>query len=279
MQVTPVTPVIGAEVSGVDLREPLDDDQRDEIRAALLEHLVLFFRDQPVTQEEQLAFAAQFGEPRRSLAAKSDGIESWFDTLEDTADSPPKADFWHTDVAFLPEPPDIAVLAMLATPPVGGDTMWSSLYAAHDGLSPTMQELLAPLELDLDLGAPFKASVTSLSGRDQYEHLAQQYPSAHHPLVRVHPETGRRALFLCGAYMRGIVGMHEAEGAALIAFLRTRLDDPNVQCRWRWRLHDVVMWDERCTNHRAAADHYPSYRKITRCLVGGTAPIPVGSVT
>ena len=95
--------------------------------------------------------------------------------------------------------------------------------------------------------------------------------------MRVHPETGRRALFLCGAYMRGIVGMNDDESAALLTFLRTRLDDPNVQCRWRWRPHDVVMWDERCTNHRAAADHYPHYRKITRCLAGGSAPIPVSA--
>ena len=269
IEVTPVTTRIGAQVDGVDLTRPITDEQRDEIRAALVRHLVLFFRDQDLDDDQHVAFASHFGE----VAPSTPRSTSVFDVLEDTPDSPPKADFWHTDVAFLPEPPDIAVLSMRATPDVGGDTMWCSLYEAHDGLSPALQELIADLELDLHLGTPFKSSTTQLRGDDYFTAMEEQFTGTRHPLVRIHPESGRPALFLCGAYVRGIVGMHQDEADALLALLRRRLDDPNGQVRWRWRPHDVAMWDERCTNHRAMADHYPAYRMVRRCLAGRGVPV------
>ncbi|HZP28419.1 MAG TPA: TauD/TfdA family dioxygenase, partial [Acidimicrobiia bacterium] len=188
-------------------------------------------------------------------------------------DSPPKTDLWHTDVAFLAEPPDVAVLSMRETPPTGGDTLWASLYAAHDALSPVMQELIADLEQDLHPGPNFEATTTMMFGADVYQRVAEEFRGARHPLVRVHPVTGRPALYLCGAYVRGIVGLHADESDALLGFLRTRLHDPNLQCRWRWRAHDVAVWDERCTNHRALADHFPARRVVRRCTVGSGIPL------
>jgi hypothetical protein len=131
-----------------------------------------------------------------------------------------------------------------------------------------MQELIADLELDLHPGANFEATTRALWGDEVYERVAAEFAGAVHPLVRIHPVTGRPALFLCGAYIRGIVGMHPAESDALLTFLRTRLDDPNLQCRWRWQQGDVAVWDERCTNHRALSDHYPAPRLVRRCTVG-----------
>jgi taurine dioxygenase len=277
IEVAPLTTVIGAEIRGVDLRRPLSSTARDAVHDALVRHLVVFFRDQDVSEDEQLAFASQFGPPvSASITRESDADVNLFVTLEDTADSPPKADRWHTDVPFVREPPNYAVLSMRDTPAVGGDTLWASLYAVYERLSPTMQQALAPVELELDLGE-IRKTIRELYGEEYLRSVDAQFEVVRHPLVRVHPETGRPALYLCGDNMVGLAGMHRAESEALLAFLLARLDDPNVQVRWHWEQYDLAMWDERCTNHRAVADHYPSHRKIRRCLVGGEVPVGIAA--
>ncbi|HZP29293.1 MAG TPA: TauD/TfdA family dioxygenase, partial [Acidimicrobiia bacterium] len=193
IEVTPVTPAIGAQVDGLDLREPLSAEQRDEVQDALMRHLVLFFREQDLTEDQQLAFASNFGPPvSASINKARDPDALLFVTLEDSADSPPQSDRWHTDVAFVAEPPDIAVLNMRDTPPVGGDTMWLSLYAAYEALSPTMQEMIADLRLELDLGTT-KDAILHMYGPEYLEEVLRQFENVRHPLVRVHPVTGRRA--------------------------------------------------------------------------------------
>jgi len=273
IEVEPLTPTIGAEVRGVDLHRSLGEVAQAEIREALLRHLVLFVRDQDVSEAEQLAFASTFGPPvPASAISESGGDELLFVTLEDTADDPPRSDRWHTDVPFVEQPPDVAVLSMQLSPPVGGDTMWANLYAAYDALSPTMQEVVAGLDLDLDLGTSAEA-IRSMYGEDYYAQVMARFRVARHPLVRVHPVTGRRALYLCGSFMRGIAGMHPAESDLLLGYLRSGLDDPNIGCRWRWKQGDVAVWDERCTNHRGLSDHYPGHRIVRRCLAGSGVPI------
>jgi taurine dioxygenase len=275
IKVTPVTAVIGAQVDGVDLRQPLDDDVRDEVHEALMRHLVLFFRGQDLTEDEQLGFASHFGPPVSSSAVRvKDADDLLFVTIEDTADNPPKADRWHTDIPFVAQPPNIAVLHMREVPPVGGDTMWANLYAAYEALSPAMQRMIATVDLRLDMGTS-RDAVKQMYGEEYYREIEPQLHEVTHPLVRVHPITGRPALYLCGAFMLGIAGMHDDESAALLSLLRTRLDDPNLQCRWRWEQYDVAMWDERCTNHRALADHYPHRRVVRRCLVGEGVPVGI----
>jgi taurine dioxygenase len=276
VEVLPLTRSIGAEIRGVDLSQKVDPETVASIRHALLEHLVVFFRDQDITAEQQLAFASRFGEPMipsGEVPPPEAGIDPYFAVLEDTPDSPPKADFWHTDVAFARMPPDIAVLAMVDTPPVGGDTLWLNLYDLYDALSPAMQGVVSLLDLELDLGAPLRKAVVNMSGEAEYERMAASTPLMRHPLVRVHPETGRRALYMCGAFMRGIGGMDPADSAVVLDLLRGKLADPNLQVRWRWRQHDVAMWDERCTNHRANSDHAPGHRLVRRCLVGRDIPV------
>jgi taurine dioxygenase len=136
-----------------------------------------------------------------------------------------------------------------------------------------MRAVVDLLDLDLHLGEPFRRAVTTMSGEEEYRRIAAAVPVMRHPLVRIHPETGRRALFMCGAFIEGVSGMADDESAALLGLLRARLDDPNLAVRWRWRRHDVAMWDERCTNHRANADHAPAYRRVRRCLVGTDVPV------
>jgi taurine dioxygenase len=278
IEVLPVTRTIGAEVRGLDLRDPLSADQRDEVHDALMQHLVLFFRNQDLTEQQQLAFASNFGPPVSSSVNPNDKAdELLFVTLEDGPDSPPQSDRWHTDVAFVEQPPDIAVLNMRLTPPVGGDTMWLNLYAAYEALSPTFRELVRDLRLELDLGTSAEAILRAY-GKEYLDEVIEQFKLIQHPLVRIHPVTKRPALFMCGSYMRGIIGMHPDESHALLELLRSKLHDPNIQVRWRWQQYDLAMWDERCTNHRGLSDHYPARRTIRRCLVGQGAPIGAGDV-
>jgi taurine dioxygenase len=195
--------------------------------------------------------------------------------IEDTPDSPPKADLWHTDAAFLAEPPDIAVLNMRLTAPVGGDTLWLNLYEAYDKLSPTMQHIVDQLSWDVHVGDWFRDATIIQYGEEIYQRVADQFQGAQHPIARVHPVTGRKALYMCGDYIKRITGMSAAETELLLRFLRSQLDDPNIQVRWHYEPYDVVVWDERCTNHRALSDHFPSRRLVRRCTVGAAVPAGV----
>ena len=266
--------MLGAQVHGVDLREPITEQDARVLRDALLEHLVIFFRDQDVSESQQLALASVFGPP---VSASIDPAEELlFVTLEDGPDSPPQSDRWHTDLPFVPQPPDVAVLTMRSEAPVGGDTLWASLYAAHEALSPLMQELVRDLDLELDLGTSADA-IARLYGEERQRELLERFRAVHQPLVRVHPLTRRPALYLCGSFMRSIVGMHPDESDMLLRFLERRLDDPNLQCRWRWRRYDVAVWDERCTNHRGLSAHHPARRIVRRCLAGRGTPLRPGA--
>jgi taurine dioxygenase len=139
------------------------------------------------------------------------------------------------------------VLNVRAAPDVGGDTLWASLYAAYDRLWPAMPDMLAGLCLDLDLGTSADL-IRKMRGEEHYTKVVEPATFASHPLIRVHPETCNYALFVCGSFMRGISGMHKEESDALLGYLQSLLDDPNLQCRWRWEQYDGAMGNERCTN-------------------------------
>jgi taurine dioxygenase len=277
IEVSPIATRIGAVVEGVDLRATLPDEQVSELRQAIAEHLVLFLRNQDVTAAQQLQFASYFGTVNRSDFAAEDAVGDarYLDWLEDDADKVPSADLWHTDRSAWPAPPDYAILNCIETPAVGGDTLWLSLYAVYDGLSPVLQRMIDHLKVDVRPSVPHVADVDASHKRVVYEATGDR-PGSMHPLVRVHPVTGRKAVYLCGFSMYGIEGMHPNEAQAFFDLLRQGLHDPGVQCRWRWQKHDLVIWDERCTNHRALSDHYPEYRKMRRCTAGTSVPIPVG---
>jgi taurine dioxygenase len=274
VEVTPIARSLGAIVTGIDLRERLSDDDFAVIYGALMQHLVLFFRDQDLDDDQHLAFATRFGAPNVYPTTRAQGLDRPIEFIEDTPDSPPKADLWHTDAAFLAEPPDIAVLNMRLTAPVGGDTLWLNLYAAYEKLSLTMQQVVDQLTWDVHVGDWFRDATVLQYGEEIYQRVADQFQGAQHPIARVHPVTGRKALYMCGDYIKGITGMNAAESELLLRFLRSQLDDPNIQVRWHYEPYDVVVWDERCTNHRALSDHFPARRLVRRCTVG--AGIPAG---
>lgn len=270
--VAPVTKNIGAQISGIDLSQPLSELQAEEISHAINKHLVLFFRGQDLTDEQHLEFASNFGTPNVYPVTKASGSDLTIEFIEDNETSLPKADLWHTDVAFLESPPDFAVLSMLHSPEVGGDTMWLNLYQLFDNLSEPLQRFVTGLEQFVHPGSLMQQIVTRTYGEDVWQKVADEFAGVHHPLVRKHPETGKPALFLCGAFAKHIAGLTPAESAALLDLLREGLNDPSTQVRWRWQKHDLVMWDERCTNHRALSDHAGEYRRVRRCTVGAGRP-------
>jgi taurine dioxygenase len=270
--VAPVTGAIGAVIDGVDLTAPLDDATVAVIRDALHEHSVVFFHDQDLDEEQQLAFASKLGTVGRYPLNKLFGGTALTSTIEDNADSPPDADGWHTDITWVAEPPAYAVLNAKVIPERGGDTMWTSLFAAYDALSPVMQDLCCRLTVRHHSGDDFRERVARNAGAEMADQIATAFPPVEHPLVRTHPVTGRRALFVSGRFMDQIVGMHRDESDALLGYLNHHIENPNFCVRWRWHEHDLAMWDEASTNHRALSDHFPRHRVMRRCTIDGTRP-------
>jgi taurine dioxygenase len=277
--VRPLTAGLGALVEGLDARKPLAGSTAAWLRQALLDHQVLFAHDQDLSDDEHIAFASTFGTPNVYPVTAARGIDQPLEWIEDDGASPPKADIWHTDAAFMPDPPDVAVLNMRDTPPVGGDTLWLDLYGAYQGLSPVLQGFVDGLTQDVHPGPFFKEKIEVQFGPGIYEKVAADFSGWRHPVVRVHPGTGRKALYLCGAYVKGITGMAPEESDVLYALLRQRLTDPAIQCRWSWQPFDLAVWDERCTNHRALGDHYPQHRLVRRCTVGTGRPAGPGEIS
>ena len=272
LDVRPMSRRIGAEVRGVDLAD-LDDGTFASVHRALLDHQVLFFRDQHLDDEQHLGLTRRWGEPMVFPVARLLGGSGTLSVIEDTADSPPDADGWHTDVTWVAEPPKIAVLAALTIPPGGGgDTMWSSSYATFEDLSEPMQRFCEELTVLHTAGEDFVAAISRNLGPEIGARVAAEFEGAVHPLVRTHDETGRQALFLSRGFVRSIVGLHPAESDALLAHLDSLADDPNRVVRWHWREGDVAVWDERCTQHRALSDHFPQHRAMRRATVVGERP-------
>ena len=271
ISVHPLAGALGAELSGVNLGN-LDDVTFNEIHAALLEHQVIFFRDQEVTRDQHKAFGRRFGALHVHpflQPLKNEGHPE-FVVLESDAKHPFVAEAWHSDVTFQAEPPLGSILRCAAAPEFGGDTMWASMYAAYEALSDTMQRLLSGLIAIHDTSRTFS--------RDNYniEHIggkrAEQVVTAEHPIVRTHPETGRKALFVNSAFTHSIKGMKPVESTALLEFLYRHIETPDFTCRFRWRKNSMAMWDNRCTQHRVVADNLAAYRRMERITIRGDKP-------
>lgn len=265
---------LGAEVGGVDLSKPLDEGRFEELHAALLEHQVIFLRGQHGFDDDaHLAFAGRFGELSVYPLVKVFGGTQALETIEDKEGNPPGADQWHTDVTWVERPPKIGILCAQIIPPYGGDTLWASTRAAWEALSPVMQDLCARLTVRHGLDDFFWGKVRAKAGDELTERARAAIDAeVHHPLVRTHPETGRKSLFVAGGFMLGIDGMTEEESSLLLDFLMRHATRERFQVRWRWQEGDVAIWDERCTLHHALPDHYPQHRRMRRCTVDGDRP-------
>lgn len=257
---------LGAEVHGIDLREPLDEARTDQLRGLLDEHLVLFFPGQDLDDDQQLAFALRFGEPYLHPIARANGaVTAGCEHIVDDAEHPPFQDRWHTDVSWDVTPPAYGTLRAIDLPPKGGDTIWASAYAAYDALSPVMQRMLEGLDAHHTMGA--SRSFLSKAGPEAVARTLEAFPGAVHPVVGTHPSTGRRYLAVNREFTQSIVGMEPEESDALLGFLTTHVTQPNFQLRHSWTVGDVAIWDERATQHFAVADYVPARREMGRVAV------------
>jgi alpha-ketoglutarate-dependent taurine dioxygenase len=276
VSVEPLTPTIGAEVHGVDLAAPLDDATVDRLRGALLDHLVLFFRDQPMTVEQHLALARRFGEidmpPFRSAGSAPPEVT----VLDQQSPKGEGADSWHADYTHRPRPPMGSILRAVQLPAAGGDTCFASMYAAYDALSPAMQGFLDGLTAVNTL-AMMAERARRVSNVTLAESSEGGYPSTVHPVVRVHPETGRKLLNVNPNWTSEIVELGEAESRALLDLLFSHVRSPDHQCRFRWRPDSVAFWDNRAVQHFAVAD-YVERRVMHRVTVQGDEPFGPGAV-
>jgi taurine dioxygenase len=280
LQLRPVTPVIGAEVERVDLSQPLAPEVVAGIRQALARHLVLFFPDQELTPDQQAAFGRQFGEltPAHPVISSLEGHPEVLpiDSRED------RASWWHTDVTFLPTPPLGSILYMVEVPEVGGDTMWVSLQAAYDALTAPIRDLCDKL-VAYHHDPWFAADVDAKGGFMWDETWHERLYPAVHPVVRVHPESRRKGLFVNSQFTTMIEGMSEIESDALLGMLYRHCQRPEFSCRFRWRSGSVAFWDNRATLHYAVDDYGDGLRLGHRVTIRGeptygpARPMPTGS--
>lgn len=279
MRVEPLGAALGARLPDTQLAS-LDLAGIEEVRALLHTYEVLVFTGQYLDDEAHLDVGRKFGElgvfPAARLFADQDPSPR-ITTIADGPDSPPQADSWHTDVTWTEQPPNYAILRADVVPERGGDTLWASLTAAFEGLSPALQEFCRSLEVFHDCthfldGVRAKLGEEAFAALQFEQKLRAEHPGVVHPLVRTHPDTGREALFLAGGFMRHIVGLRPLESDTLLRMLQEHLNDARYQFRWMWTAGDVCMWDERSTNHRSAGDHFPQERVVSRCEVGRDRP-------
>jgi len=268
----PLSPTIGAEVTGVDLGAAVDDELRAELRRALLEWKVLFFRDQDITRPQQRAFAELWGPLEQHPFYRyvhPDTDEDDVVTLAKDAMSGGVENEWHADVTWHATPSWGAVLRAVEVPPVGGDTLWADAAAAHDALPAELRERIAGLTALHDWQHAFGLAMDD----EAREQLAERFPAQEHPVVRVHSETGRRTLFVNAIFTRAIVGLPEAESDALLLRLTREISRPEHQCRFRWAPGSVAFWDNRATQHYAASDYWPQRRVMDRISIAGDRPL------
>jgi len=267
IQVDKLTPHAGAEIRGVDLSQPLDERTFKEIHDALIDSGVIFFRDQHLTPDQQKAFGRLFGELHMHPAAPRE-LADHPEILVIHADEKSKhvaGENWHSDVSCDLEPPMGSILYMHELPPVGGDTLFASMYAAYEALSEPMKRLLEPLTAMHEGEHVYR-------GRYGVDDTGKTFPKAEHPVVRTHPVSGRKALYVNGGFTTRIVQLKRPESDALLQFLYRHVETPEFHCRFRWQVNSIAFWDNRCMQHHAMWDYYPQRRHGHRVTVRGDKP-------
>lgn len=271
--VRPIAGALGAEIEGVDIGSGLDTATVAEVRQALLDHLVIFFRDQEMTSENFLAFAQAFGRP--SQYPLLPGIEG-FPMITEVAKLEHEANnfggIWHSDTTYLDCPPMGSMLYALEVPPFGGDTMWANQYLAYETLSGPMRGILDGL---VGISTSAKADVSKTREdmiRNAGGDLLVRDRIAEHPVVRTHPETGRKSLFVNVAHTSHFKGMTEAESAPILEFLFQHQVRPEFTCRFRWSRSSLAFWDNRASQHNPINDYHGFRRVMRRITLAGEKP-------
>jgi taurine dioxygenase len=268
LEITPLTPAIGAEVSGLDLAEPLGDETIAKLRQALLDHLVIFLRGQDITDEQHLDFALRFGPLSVPPLATKYQERPTVTVLDQVSPKGEGADEWHSDNTFMPRPPMGSILRAVQLPATGGDTCFSNMYAAYEALSPTVRSLVDELRAVHDITKPMRKALTGGHTTLDLAEMQKRWPPIEHPVVVTHPETGRRALFVNRNSTTQIVGLSERENDALLPFLLDHVRSPEFQCRFQWEVGSMAFWDNRSVQHYGVAD-YVERRVMHRVTVDG----------
>ena len=272
--VQPFGPAIGALVSGVQLAQGVTEAQREALLAALLEHHVLFFENQPIAPAAQKALAAQFGDLHiHPVYPQAPGVPEII-VLDTSNDNPPDNDNWHTDVTFLAAPAMGAILSAQILPPRGGETLWASGIAAYESLTAHYHRMLAGLNAEHDFLKSFPAHrfARTPAEKVQWEKARHDHPPRLHPVVRTHPVSGRQGLFVNDGFTTRIVELGATESDAVLRQLFAHIAKPEHTVRWRWKLGDVAFWDNRLTQHYATADYLPARRVMHRATILGDVP-------
>jgi len=268
-----VSGALGAEISGVDLSRPLAREEIGAIRRLWLEHLVIFFRHQDLKEHQYMAFAGQFGEPVEYPFVK--GLDGYPKIIEVKKLAHERAAFgaiWHSDTAYLARPPMASMLLARELPPHGGDTLFANMYLAFDSLSSGLKELLQGLKA---VNSSAKADVTKTREdriKDAGTEEAKKEYIAEHPVVRTHPETGRKALYVNPAHTVRFAGWTEEESAPLLRFLFDFQVKPEFTCRFSWQPGSIALWDNRCAQHNPVNDYHGYRRLMHRITLAGDVP-------
>ncbi|MEC9376035.1 MAG: TauD/TfdA family dioxygenase [Pseudomonadota bacterium] len=269
----PISGSLGAIIEGVDLSRELDVPTYEEIKQALLENLVVFFRDQDITPEQQIAFGRRFGELHiHPFIPCLDGYPEIIRMRAETGakDTLRLANFWHQDLSYTYDPPLLAILRAKEIPTRGGDTMFVNLYKAYDTLSEKMKEFIEGLSAWHDVTKTYRRQeLQREGGAEQYWKTFTKSPPALHPLVGVHPETGKKLLYVSELTTTHIEGLHESESNALLAMLFRHLDWKELHCRFYWEVNSIAMWDNRSLAHYAVRDWAGEVREMHRVTVLG----------
>ena len=271
LAVRPLTAAIAAEVRGVELAQPLAESDVDALRQALLEHHVLVFRRQALTPDEQVAFARRFGAVSPAPISPKHSTSSDYIVLDQVAPRGEGADRWHSDNTFMAEPPMGSILRAVQLPEVGGDTCFANMIAAYEALSPPFQQLVDGLQAVHDITPAMERAIASGQSTADLRAMQEAWPPVEHPVVRTHPETGKKALFVNGSVTTRITGLEESESVTLLAFLTAHVQSPMFQCRIRWEPGTVLFWDNRSVQHYAVPD-YTERRVMHRVTLAGDRP-------
>jgi taurine dioxygenase len=270
--VAPIAGALGAEIAGVDLASDLDDATVAEIRRAWLDHNVVFFRDEQLDPDRFLAFARRIGEPVEYPFVKGiDGYPEIIAVAKLPHETVNFGGIWHSDTVYLERPPMGTMLLAQEVPPYGGDTLFANMYAAYDALSPGMKQMLDGLRA---VHSSARADVSKTREdriRDSGADAETEYVSEH-PVVRTHPETGRKALYVNVAHTTHFAGMTEEESRPLLEYLFAHAVRPEFTCRFRWEPGSLAMWDNRCAMHNPVNDYHGFTRRMLRITLAGDVP-------
>jgi taurine dioxygenase len=266
-----ISGALGAELHGVDLSAPLSEGQVREIRDAFLEHVVVFFRDQPLSPAQFMAFAQRLGEPVEYPMVK--GLEGFPKIIEVKKLEHERAAFgaiWHSDTAYLEKPPMASMLLAREVPPVGGDTLFANMYLAYEALSEGLKRSLSNLRA---INTSAKADVSKTrEDRIRTDGTGRSDFAATHPVVRTHPETGRKALYVNSGHTASFAGWTEEESAPLLQYLFSHQTRPEFTCRFSWRPGSIALWDNRCAQHNPVNDYHGYRRVMHRITLAGDVP-------